>query len=414
MTMALDEKSKENTATAQQIQKVSDSEQKKPTQPKRHQGLDVLRGVAILLTITNHWSKDLLPGIPELSGWQGAIHWRLRGLGWTGVDLFFVLSGFLIGGLLVAELQKTSHLRVGRFLIRRGFKIWPSYFALLLVLCVTNTYGFFDFSSVAAFIKCALVRLFFLHNYIDVGPNGPTWTLAVEEHFYTTLPFFILLIIGLNHRTNDFRALPIAAIGVLIFIFALRCHHAIYGELRDGDHMFSHYRIDTLILGVLCQYAWRFHRETLQRFFKHRLLTWAIAILLIAPSSFLSRTDPFMFTIGFSMLAYGYAMILLDVQIHGFGITKDTKLIRATAAIGRYSYNIYLWHYFVPIMFSFALFPLSTAIGKLPLPNMLNALLQLSILMAISIFSGWLGTKIIETPFLNIRDKLFPSRTTAV
>jgi peptidoglycan/LPS O-acetylase OafA/YrhL len=88
--------------------------------------LDLLRGLAILLV------RGQPPVIkrPE-TGQLGLFGSMWQRFGWTGVDLFFVLSGFLIGGLLFAEFKRTSSLNTGRFLIRRGFRIWPGYLALL-------------------------------------------------------------------------------------------------------------------------------------------------------------------------------------------------------------------------------------------------------------------------------------------
>src|SRR5215218_1223830 len=82
--------------------------------------LDVLRGVAILLVLVRH-----MPGGAAASG-AAAFFYQI---GWTGVDLFFVLSGYLISGLLYAEADATGRVRVGRFWVRRGLRIWPAYFA---------------------------------------------------------------------------------------------------------------------------------------------------------------------------------------------------------------------------------------------------------------------------------------------
>jgi peptidoglycan/LPS O-acetylase OafA/YrhL len=103
--------------------------------PSRVLQLDVLRGAAILLVLGAH-APSVAPG------WSG----KLRPLdafihrfGWTGVDLFFVLSGFLIGGLLFAELKKYGRLDVRRFLIRRALRIWPPYYILLIVVLIRMT-----------------------------------------------------------------------------------------------------------------------------------------------------------------------------------------------------------------------------------------------------------------------------------
>lgn len=109
----------------------------RPVQATRLASLDALRGVAILLVLLHH------PVVPF--AWAGVVapiaHVTYR-VGWTGVDLFFVLSGFLVGGLLLRELRDNRRVDVRRFLTRRAFKIWPSY--LLLIACVFVEMSTFD------------------------------------------------------------------------------------------------------------------------------------------------------------------------------------------------------------------------------------------------------------------------------
>ncbi len=106
--------------------------------------LDVLRGVAILLVLGSH-----APVPASAAGWLQpfAVVWQR--FGWAGVDLFFVLSGFLIGGLLFNELRIHSRLDVRRFIIRRCFKIWPSYYLCVFaafLLTLARTHGQFPTS----------------------------------------------------------------------------------------------------------------------------------------------------------------------------------------------------------------------------------------------------------------------------
>ncbi|MSP58983.1 MAG: acyltransferase [Myxococcales bacterium] len=92
----------------------------------RSAAIDALRGVAILLVLGRH--------IPEVLQLPAVVHTALaewRRFGWIGVDLFFVLSGFLVSGLLFREHQRHGRLFAGRFLIRRGFKIYPGFYLLL-------------------------------------------------------------------------------------------------------------------------------------------------------------------------------------------------------------------------------------------------------------------------------------------
>src|SRR5216683_166766 len=92
--------------------------------------LDVLRATAILLVLGAHTIAFRLP--EEAFGYSFFRVWRH--MGWVGVDLFFVLSGFVIGGLLFAEYRKHGGIHFGRFLIRRAFKIWPGYLTLLVAV----------------------------------------------------------------------------------------------------------------------------------------------------------------------------------------------------------------------------------------------------------------------------------------
>src|ERR1700722_9204731 len=87
----------------------------------RSKGIDVLRAIAVLLVIAYH------AGVPVL-----------RNAGWSGVDLFFVLSGFLVSGLLFSENKTFGKIRVGRFLIRRGFKIYPAFYLMLGVTALAR------------------------------------------------------------------------------------------------------------------------------------------------------------------------------------------------------------------------------------------------------------------------------------
>ena len=150
---------------------------------KRDTRLDVLRGVAVVMVLVHHSPT-------RLGGWVQA--------GWSGVDLFFVLSGFLVSGLLFKEYLAAGRIRPWRFYLRRGFKIYPNLYVMLAVAAVLQ----------AALGPPLVPRLvlhdaLFVQNYL--GPWwGHTWSLAVEEHFYLLLPPVLLLLLS-SHR---FRRAP--------------------------------------------------------------------------------------------------------------------------------------------------------------------------------------------------------------
>src|ERR1019366_6522082 len=128
--------------------------------------LDLLRGMAVLLVIAHHYPY----------------YDYLYRVGWAGVDLFFVLSGFLISGLLFTDWKRTGRLSIGRFFLRRGLKIYPGFYVFLLITALSLRLHGGRFWN----------EVLFLQDYL---PNfwAHTWSLAVEEHFYLLLPFVLLI-----------------------------------------------------------------------------------------------------------------------------------------------------------------------------------------------------------------------------
>ncbi|MGH9560345.1 MAG: acyltransferase family protein, partial [Terracidiphilus sp.] len=135
----------------------------------RNRRLDILRGIAVLLVVFYH----------------GRVQDRLIGAGWAGVDLFFVLSGFLISGLLFAEYKRTGSINLKRFFIRRGLKLYPAFYFLLFVTFVLE-HATQHVRPLGAYLS----EMFYVQNY---GPSvwTHTWSLAVEEQFYILLPLFL-------------------------------------------------------------------------------------------------------------------------------------------------------------------------------------------------------------------------------
>jgi peptidoglycan/LPS O-acetylase OafA/YrhL len=370
----------------------------------RNRELDILRGVAILAVIINHAGMETIPGFPELEGAAGFVFWSLKGLGWSGVDLFFILSGFLIGGSLINEIEKTGAVDLRLFWFKRAFKILPSYGALLLILAITGAVSF-AWNQVPVF-------LFFLQNYLAPQVVGPTWSLAVEEHFYLLLPLSLtgLLLLRGGDSRRALRGLPVLALAVILLVVAGRVLHARSGVVPD-DFMQSHFRFDTLFLGVLLHWVWRY-RSDLAR----RLATpWVLPLIavLIAPATVLSRNDPLMFTAGFSALALAYALLTLFALERGFGRFGAGPAGAAVAAVGRWSYNIYLWHLFILAVGVPGYEGLQSLLATVGLHPTLQAAVQILVLALFSTLVGWLFTTVVEEPFLRLRNRLLRRRALA-
>lgn len=378
----------------------------------RNQGLDILRGIAILLVLVNHVEPSVLPGLPELSGAAGAVYWRLRSLGWSGVDMFFVLSGFLISGLLFKELERTGGLALGRFWGRRAFKIIPSYAMLLAVLAWTGATSWLDTTSASTVLSSLLQHGLFVQNYLEHNPNGPTWSLAVEEHFYLLLPGLLLLLSRRATPAQFERRVLITGALMMAVVLAGRCIHAWQVGVHTEDYRLSHFRIDSLFLGVLVQLLARRKHGLAHAVISHPWRALALASGLIAPSFFMGRSHPVMFSLGFTGLGLGYTLVLL-VFSQGFDFRHPGLLGRVLARIGTWSYNIYLWNFFLTglPLGGYALAQSWLAAGVAD--PVLEVIARGTLFILVSIAVGAAFTWLVENPFLWLRDAILPANRRA-
>ncbi len=145
--------------------------------------VDILRAVAVLLVMGAHLPVILFERDTALTG---LLSLWMR-CGWAGVDLFFVISGFLVSGLLFREYQANGNIDLPRFLLRRGLKIYPAFYVFLLVTTLYAALAGLDLPTWPQYIG----EVFYFQNY---GPHiwEHTWSLAVDEHFYLFIGAFIL------------------------------------------------------------------------------------------------------------------------------------------------------------------------------------------------------------------------------
>ena len=378
------------------------------TSPPRNRSLDFLRGFAILLVLFNHLEPLTVPMLPNLEGVSGFIYWRLKNLGWTGVDLFFVLSGFLISGLLFKELEQTGRLNLGRFWVRRGFKILPSYWLLLGVLAITGAGHWLVTHSGLDLIRSLLAHLLFFQNYLAFNPNGPTWSLAVEEHFYLLLPLLLLLVIrktGQGMTVKTTRTLGWTLLAILFGIPILRLLGAVHG-LHLEDFRRTHFRLDGLSYGVLAQLLCRYHAEALTPLRRHPAVAYLIGLAFVSSGFFLNPMQPVMFTFGYTLLSIGYSLFLLTSYLNGLGRWEQFKVVRVVTQVGRWSYNIFLWNFFLwvlPLPFYRQAHNWVAAQGHWPPLQVIEHFLIFS---AFAIILGALLTELFENPILKLRERI--------
>jgi peptidoglycan/LPS O-acetylase OafA/YrhL len=395
-------------------------------QPPRLAPLDVLRFFAIFFVLLRH-----VPGT-----WP----WAFR-FGWSGVDLFFVLSGFLVTGLLFGERRKRGRADVVRFLVRRAFKIYPSFWALVAATAV-----FFAATGERPRLTQWACELLFLQNY---GPSiwSHTWSLAVEEHFYLLLalgfagwqrradgalvaaasatpsapvaPVALASPAGfaaapagpvtaLNEAPNPAarRALLFAGAAALATILVSRCLTVLLVPARYKlVYLGTHVRVDGLICGALIASlyhtdgAWL--RATVRR---HRRAWLGVTALGALPAFVLGLDHAFTRTLGFTFVYLFYGAVLLATLFAadaGEPAERRRPFVSALAFVGRYSYGIYLWH---PLANDLTGRLLGPALAAWPFAA------RLALYLAASIAPGVALSRLIEEPFLALRDRLFPRR----
>jgi peptidoglycan/LPS O-acetylase OafA/YrhL len=311
--------------------------------------LDGLRGTAIFLVVLLHFTTG--EGYLQPHSIAGVLQ-RLAIMGWTGVDLFFVLSGFLIGGILMDARSSPRYFKT--FYFRRFYRIIPIYYLwILLYVLVAFLAGHFiqahSYPGPAPLLGFAVYSHFlFLQNIWIVDlPGvagawlGPTWSLAVEEQFYLVSPLFVRLL--------SRRWLPAYLAGIILAVPLFRIF--LLSVIHHGSWaitVLTPCRADTLAVGMLAAVAWRdpaahawlsTHARTL--YVALGFLCAGVALLWIdSPDS----TTIWMQSIGYSWMAFFYVSILLLALLKPGGPIAVVMRMGWLRELGRVSYCIYLIH----------------------------------------------------------------------
>jgi peptidoglycan/LPS O-acetylase OafA/YrhL len=364
---------------------------------KRLRELDFLRGIAILLVLLRHQS----------------LFFYLSAVGWIGVDLFFVLSGFLVSGLLFKEYYKFGNIAPKRFLIRRGFKIYPIYYLFYipyLVLILLN----YQLS-----LRGLLGDLFFIQNYAWGWGYAyfASWSLAVEEHFYFGLALALWLIFNVLpnqlkqqfyfHKLTFYTGWILAAL-LLVHLILRLISNTIFPDAFVRNFTMTHLRMDSLLMGVLLAYFYFFKRSILETFYqKNKSFLCGIALACLSWVPFFDPiTSFFVKTFGFSFVYISFGLILL-VFLMEPGINNwlnrylSKYVVNSISTIGFCSYSIYVIH------------PLAFQIIDIVLMNYswnINGYFVYLIKVVFSLSIGMLMTYYIESYFLKLRDRFYPAR----
>ena len=333
----------------------------------RNASIDVYRGIAILLVVLFHFE-------------------HLVSVGFIGVDLFFVISGYLVSKALLKEIDKGQKINWKSFFIKRATKILPSYYFFIfagtilarLLLLESNPDQVIPFNELPRY-------LFFYLNYNMTFSWSfeLAWSLCVEEHFYIflVLVFLLLSVIALRQKRLSFlKILLFAFIGISILF-------KILGHFYDWDtYSATHMRMDALFLGVLLSF-----QEINEKIIKVNSIPYALIgflILTIAIGLFYTTLEDSFFreSLFHTLIPISFYCIIRGTLFSKF---KGLKFLRVLAY---YSYNWYLWHAIVGFLI----------INKLNLPIYYALPLYLIATFAVAVFT----TKIVEEPILKTRTRI--------
>lgn len=345
--------------------------------------LDVLRTLAICLVFCHHTAlyfdnAYFLRKLPFIR------------FGWSGVDLFFVLSGLLIGGQLWKELRKTGSIAIKRFILRRGFRIWPVYFSLILALLAEQVFWGRNRSGLWA-------NAIFVANYFHYSPNqiGGGWSLSTEEQFYLLIP--ILLVVGVKFLS------PRSMIGVVVAWIAVLplVRYLVTLRMTDWDAMVDvayypfHTHSDGLAVGLLLAWILLWHPGVLKI---GRWLDFTLAVICVVGLCCWYIQS---ITFQYSFMAMTYAaltLLLLRIQLPSF---LRSKVFYATS---RLSYSLYLIHWgllrrFVPS-------------HQVPIFGSGNKSFLLALVTwgIVSLGLAFLSFSLIELPFLKLRERVLANK----
>jgi len=337
--------------------------------------LDGLRALAVLAVVMSHCWPQALPG------------------GWIGVDVFFVLSGYLITSILVAEHERTGRISFRIFYTRRALRLLPA-LAVTLVLGVLIAYLLYP-ASAGDTVREAFAAAFYVANWlvtsgqVHSGLLVHTWTLSIEEQFYWTWPIVLYLLFACGGRR--------AALAATVALVGLVLVHRITGV--PGAYFRTDTRADSLLIGcgiALAAPMGVFHRLPMTVV---RGAAVAAAASLLAMLAVVQQASLLMTGFGYTLIGIASATIVVAVAVRPLGFVVRALELRPLTWIGRRSYGVYLYH---PLCLAL----LAPRLGIEGPPAFLGTL-------ALSLGAAAASFRYVEAPFLRLKDRAMVQRRSA-
>ena len=299
---------------------------------ERQPGLDLLRALAIIVVVIYH---------AGIFGFALPNHWHR--FGWVGVDLFFVLSGYLIGGQLLAPIERGQNINFPRFLMRRALRILPAYFVILAI--------YFSLPSVREFPEISPLWKFLI-SVQNIGLHGGTafshaWSLAIEDQFYLALPL-VLLVVGRWKRAGVIVPCAVVLGGIALRAFLAWRNPGDTGVSDREFQLWIYYptwtRLDPLVFGVVLAAIEKFRSNWWERLMDAARWLWLPGLAAIVYGLYLGENDLTIATCiwQFPLIAFGMAAFLVC------GVSPRLPFRRievpGAAFFASIAYSVYLSH----------------------------------------------------------------------
>jgi len=358
--------------------------------------LDGIRGLAILLVLAHLFNLD-----PNPVAWPAQVLSAIMDVGWIGVQLFFVLSGFLITGILLDSRERPHYYR--SFFARRVLRIFPLYYTVLLAIFVILPWV--THQQPVGYRHQVWLWLYLSNWAAPFVPALATvphfWSLAVEEQFYLVWPWVV--------RKLSPRTLA-RLCGVLVILgLATRIALRALGVSPETIYMLTACRIDALAMGAAAAWALRTPDWAHAIATNRRALVTASAGLLVGgawATHGYARTSLETQTLGYTVVAWGFVVFLMMAVLAEAQGERLARLLSLAPlrSVGKYSYAMYVFHR-----------PLHLAVG-LPLlrrldqrqPHARVTLLYFVAMTTVTWAASLLSYQVLEKPFLRLKRHFTP------
>ena len=337
--------------------------------------LDGLRAVSIGLVILGHAYQGATGSSPNTP------FWLIVGNAGLGVEIFFVVSGYIITTLLLQEKVRRGSISLGQFYLRRFFRIMPPLWTYLVVVLALTAIGTLSSVSKGAIIS----TLTFTSNYSRLADSpalAHTWSLSVEEQFYLLWPAILSLV--LSRQGREVAAKFALLLVVLAPILRVLTHLSGHPLLASRIYYTLHTRMDALMIG--CFVALVSGLAPFERMF-YAIRKWigllAAYTLLISPLATAKFGGAYIYVVGYSLEGSSIALVMLWLVRNPQSLFGRVLNAAPVVRIGVVSYSLYLWQ---ELMLSTDL-----AIAKYTIPAVVCTMLAAEV-----------SYRVVEQPFISL------------